>query len=178
MGNTVSITTRNGDGGLTRLYSGEEVAKDAPEMEACGDLDELGTLLGVARLHAGQPETREALLPIQRALFVVTAETATTREHVDRLAARVDRAMVESLSASDNKRNPLLSTVSMISVEGIFITSPRVMANTVKRPTTGIARSRNADCLCSSIFSMASMTRNSSSAALIRPASMCAFACW
>lgn len=93
----MSITTRNGDGGRTRLYSGEEVAKDAPEVDACGDLDELGSLLGVARVHAAQPETHRALLDLQRALFVVAAETATSQAHVDMLSVRVDESMVETL---------------------------------------------------------------------------------
>lgn len=93
----MSITTRNGDGGRTRLYSGEEVAKDAPEVEACGDLDELGSLLGVARLHVVLPETREVLLDLQRMLFIVAGEAATAHDHVDMLVVRVEEAMVEQL---------------------------------------------------------------------------------
>ena len=93
----MSITTRNGDGGRTRLYSGEEVPKDAPEVDACGELDELGTLLGLARLYACRDETQQTLLRLQRALFVVAAEVATTREHLDLLATRVDEDMVTEL---------------------------------------------------------------------------------
>ena len=92
-----SITTKAGDEGTTRLFSGEEVLKDSPRTVAYGDIDELGSLLGVARAHAQYPGISSALVEIQRSLFTVAAELATTEEQVKKLARRVDNEMVREL---------------------------------------------------------------------------------
>ena len=91
------ITTGQGDSGRTRLFSGEEVPKDAPALEALGDLDELVCLLGVARCHARRQSTRDALLALQRRLFDVGAELATSPDKAEALSARVNPESVEQL---------------------------------------------------------------------------------
>ncbi len=95
----VRITTGQGDKGFTRLFSGEEVPKDAPPLEFLGDLDELVSVLGVARLHAVQPETREAILAVQRDLFRVGSELATAPDQAALLSGRVDTESVRQLEA-------------------------------------------------------------------------------
>lgn len=75
----MSITTRTGDDGTTRLFSGERVPKTDPRLEALGDLDELVSALGVARAQALPEDLREALLVTQRELFELGAELASTR---------------------------------------------------------------------------------------------------
>lgn len=146
----MSITTRNGDGGRTRLYSGEEVAKDAPEVNACGDLDELGSLLGVARLHAARSETRQTLLDIQRALFIVAAEVATRRDRVDMLAARVDEGMVTAL---DRACTGLEARIEMPggfviaggNAAGAYLDLARAVARRCERRIIGLSRRTGMD---------------------------------
>jgi cob(I)alamin adenosyltransferase len=48
-----------GDKGMTSLLSGERVSKTHPRVEACGDLDELASMLGV--VAAGIPAEKEGL---------------------------------------------------------------------------------------------------------------------
>jgi cob(I)alamin adenosyltransferase len=72
-----SITTKVGDRGTTFLFSGEEVFKDSPRTETYGDVDELVSVLGVARCQSVQTEVRDTLLEIQRDLFLAGAELAT-----------------------------------------------------------------------------------------------------
>ncbi|MDZ4199720.1 MAG: cob(I)yrinic acid a,c-diamide adenosyltransferase [Kiritimatiellia bacterium] len=73
----MSITTRTGDQGTTMLFSGEQVSKADPRLDALGDLDEVVSLLGVARA-CGLPEPlRDAVLKLQKDLFVVGAELAS-----------------------------------------------------------------------------------------------------
>jgi cob(I)alamin adenosyltransferase len=91
------ITTGQGDKGFTRLFSGEEVPKDAPPLEALGDLDELVSVLGVARHHAVREETREAILKLQRELFKAGSELATSPDRTDSLPDRVDAPAVHRL---------------------------------------------------------------------------------
>ena len=44
------IYTRTGDGGETRLATGETTPKDNPRVEAYGDVDETNACLGLVRL--------------------------------------------------------------------------------------------------------------------------------
>ena len=104
MSNVKSITTKVGDRGTTRLFSGEEVSKNSPRLEAYGDIDELVALLGIARFHAKKIETKDALLNIQRLLFVVASELATTSQKLLKLPHRVDEIMLKGL---DDKRSQL-----------------------------------------------------------------------
>ncbi len=92
-----SITTRVGDRGTTRLFSGEEVPKSSPRVDAVGAVDEVVSLLGVARCHAARPATRACLLEIQRELFVLASEFATTPAALPRLPRRVDAGFVETM---------------------------------------------------------------------------------
>ena len=82
---------------MTRLYSGEEVSKDSPRPELAGDIDELVSALGIARSLARRPEAREAILYVQRALFVVGSELATSPEGTGLLERRADTDMVKVL---------------------------------------------------------------------------------
>lgn len=72
------IYTRAGDGGRTRLATGEEVAKWDLRVEAYGAVDETNAALGVARLHAGEERALDAILArIQNELFDLGADLAT-----------------------------------------------------------------------------------------------------
>jgi ATP:cob(I)alamin adenosyltransferase len=73
----MSITTKEGDAGETDLWSGERVAKDHPRIEACGEVDELASFLGLARLACRLGSTAEALVGLQRDLVRVGAELAS-----------------------------------------------------------------------------------------------------
>lgn len=104
-----SITTRTGDHGTTRLYSGEEVAKDSPRPAACGDLDELICVLGLARLHL-EGDPAEAVLRLQRELFAVGSEIATLPPKRDRLPQRIDADAVARL---EGRREALEAAISL-----------------------------------------------------------------
>ena len=51
--------------------------KSSPRVEAYGDVDELNSILGVARAKAGDPGVRELLRTLQNALFIVGSDLAT-----------------------------------------------------------------------------------------------------
>ena len=93
------IYTRRGDDGTTGLFYGGRVAKDAAGPEAYSTVDEAVSLLGVARAQA-EGETAEAVLAVQRDLFVVAAELATdpsNRERLEPGVSCVESAMIEQL---------------------------------------------------------------------------------
>jgi cob(I)alamin adenosyltransferase len=73
----MKIYTRTGDQGETGLFKGPRVRKDAPRIEAYGDVDELNALLGLVR-SAGLPgDVDEVIARVQHQLFSVGAELAT-----------------------------------------------------------------------------------------------------
>lgn len=72
------IYTRTGDGGLTRLANGEEVAKFDPRVEAYGAVDETNACLGLVRLHTADEPGLDAILErVQNDLFDLGADLAT-----------------------------------------------------------------------------------------------------
>lgn len=143
-----SITTKVGDKGTTFLFSGEEVFKDSPRTETYGDVDELVSVLGVARCHALQAEVRDLLLDLQRELFTVGAELATAIDHVDLLKHRIDESGLKSF---ESRRNALEARVTMPdgfiipggsgSVASAHIDHARTIARRLERKTVSLARS-------------------------------------
>ena len=97
----MKIYTKAGDEGETKLLYGDKVPKDSLAPEAYGSVDELVASIGLIRAEKELPiEVKETLLRIQRELFIVGAELATTKENRTKLKAKktlVDDAMVERI---------------------------------------------------------------------------------
>ena len=74
-----SIYTRKGDKGKTGLLTGERIEKDNPQVEAYGTVDELITVLGVAKVHSGE-RVANYIHSIQQRLFNAAAELATSHD--------------------------------------------------------------------------------------------------
>jgi cob(I)alamin adenosyltransferase len=98
----MTIYTRTGDRGETGLPDGSRTPKDAPRLEACGAIDELSALLGLARAEPLPPEIDRLVGGVQNALFTVGAELAAGdaarmslppigARHVADLEAAIDR---------------------------------------------------------------------------------------
>jgi len=74
------VYTRSGDAGETSLVDGSRVSKADPRVAAYGDVDELNSLLGIARVGLADRRLNEALGKIQNELFVVGADLASPLE--------------------------------------------------------------------------------------------------
>jgi cob(I)alamin adenosyltransferase len=80
------IYTRTGDAGETGLVTGERVSKADLRIAAYGDVDELNSVLGVARAtnrtwaagSAGRAQIDEWLRDVQNELFLVGSDLACT----------------------------------------------------------------------------------------------------
>ena len=107
-----AVATRRGDDGSTGLlFGGDRVGKDDPRVEAYGTVDEAIAALGLARAELGLKQQygvlspglaglSELILRLQRELFVVGAELATTPANRDRAEEgihRVGPAMVDEI---------------------------------------------------------------------------------
>lgn len=73
----VRIYTRRGDKGMTGIAGGERVAKTDSRIEANGTLDELNSLIGVARSYTDNPTRDEVLRNIQESLMLIMSVVAT-----------------------------------------------------------------------------------------------------
>jgi len=79
------VYTRTGDKGFTKLVGGKKVAKDAARIEAYGTIDELNSILGLARVFNDDLKDRlpaaqrldEILRRLQNELFDLGSELAT-----------------------------------------------------------------------------------------------------
>ena len=89
----MSIMTKTGDGGSTRLLFGDIVSKADLQVEAYGTIDELNAFLGLARSLCEDIETRATLEALQRETFVVGSEMATPEARLEKLKARVTPEM-------------------------------------------------------------------------------------
>ena len=74
------IYTRQGDGGQTGLLYGGRIDKDDLRCEAYGTTDEVISVLGLARASTADTEVADLILAVQRQLFVVGSELATSHE--------------------------------------------------------------------------------------------------
>lgn len=73
----MKIYTRGGDEGHTSFYGGERVAKNHPRIEAYGTVDELNSVLGLARASGGKPGLDAQLAEVQSDLFEIGAVLAS-----------------------------------------------------------------------------------------------------
>jgi len=92
----MKIYTKTGDDGETGLPGGGRVPKDAPVTQVCGTVDELNTVLGLARA-ARVPDGVDRLLDrIQSKLFDLGAEVARLGVESN-TGCRIDAADVRGL---------------------------------------------------------------------------------
>lgn len=106
----MSITTKVGDRGTTFLFSGEEVSKDCARTNAYGDVDELVSVLGVARAQATKLDIRDTVFWLQSELFIVAAELATETDALTLIKERIDEARLTQL---DDRRVALEAKIKM-----------------------------------------------------------------
>ncbi|PSH03089.1 MAG: ATP:cob(I)alamin adenosyltransferase [Acidobacteria bacterium] len=88
----MSIYTRKGDSGNTRLFSGEQVSKDDLRVQTYGTLDEFQAQLGLARSFIQDGELNCMVYAIQQDVSAACAELASNPETFSRLKRRVGRA--------------------------------------------------------------------------------------
>jgi len=114
------IVTKAGDGGKTRLATGEPVSKASPRVEAYGSVDEANSAIGVARLHTTADTLLDPILDrVQNDLFDLGADLATP--HADDLKfepLRVQESQVMRLEAEIDLLNDKLSPLTSFILPG------------------------------------------------------------
>ncbi|CAN5293997.1 cob(I)yrinic acid a,c-diamide adenosyltransferase [soil metagenome] len=126
------IYTKKGDDGSTGLlFGGDRVSKADLRTDAYGTTDEAVSALGLARASVGSEtdatEVRLAqlIVRIQRELFVVGAELATSADRRDRLTdgvSRVTADMVRALEAEIDELEGLVEQPKEFVIPGESMT--------------------------------------------------------
>ena len=80
----MSIATKTGDNGTTALMFGKRVPKTHIRVEAYGTVDELNSVLGIARASGIEPFIAEAIFSIQKELVTLMGELAVAHEDRER----------------------------------------------------------------------------------------------
>ncbi|MDQ6679056.1 MAG: cob(I)yrinic acid a,c-diamide adenosyltransferase [Acidobacteriota bacterium] len=120
------VYTRLGDTGETALAGGRRVRKDDPRIECYGTVDELNSLVGLARCTledlsaAGRPvrELAVILKRVQHELFNAGSILATLPEDVHPRQPRVTEAEVRALEQEMDKMNAELPALRSFVLPG------------------------------------------------------------
>ena len=99
------IYTRTGDQGDTALVGGRRVAKDSPRIEAYGTIDELNSIIGLARVFNAERLSKGKALrwldgvfrQLQNELFDLGSELATPEDAVYEGMHRIGESEVKAL---------------------------------------------------------------------------------
>lgn len=106
----MKIYTKTGDSGLTSLFGGGRVQKNAVRIEAYGTVDELNATIGVVRAHKPSHRIEEMLTIIQNELFVLGSDLATpqnSRVEIDRITPEMSARLESWIDELDAQLEPL-----------------------------------------------------------------------
>ena len=97
----MKIYTKTGDAGETGLFGGARVSKASLRVEAYGEVDELNSAIGWARVSSSDGDLDQLLNQIQNDLFEVGAELGSTAERKQKSAMPlIDEAQVLALETA------------------------------------------------------------------------------
>lgn len=94
----MKVYTKTGDKGTTGLYTGERIAKDSLRVEAYGTVDEITSVLGLARSQCQNSSVVSTIYAVQKLLMSAMAQLASlgsechyiTDEHIKLLEQTID----------------------------------------------------------------------------------------
>jgi len=113
----MKIYTKTGDSGETGVFAGPRVSKDSPRIEAYGTVDELNSMLGLARCEALPPECDATLLRVQDELFVLGSELACPDPSSHSIAT-IGAAHVEQLEHDIDAQQALVKPLRQFILPG------------------------------------------------------------
>jgi len=153
---TISITrvyTRTGDKGTTALVGGKRVPKDSPRIAAYGTIDELNSVLGLARVfneeRLGEGEKHrwldEVFRRLQNQLFDLGSELATPEDAIYEGMHRIGDVEVKELEALMDRCQKDLEPLKSFTLPGGgriggFLHQCRTVCRRAEREIVALAR--------------------------------------
>ncbi len=130
----MKIYTKTGDTGSTSLFSGGRVKKDHLRVEAYGTVDELNSLLGVARASSPTVQTDEWLETVQNHLFRLGSDLATPMDAKADWLVRIEAESIEWLESTIDQMTETLPALKNFILPGGCVASAHLqVARTVCR---------------------------------------------
>ncbi|HEY3083334.1 MAG TPA: cob(I)yrinic acid a,c-diamide adenosyltransferase [Chloroflexota bacterium] len=120
------VTTGGGDDGYTGLLGPGRVPKYDPRVEAFGTLDEATSALGLARAQTPIPRVGEVIRRVQRELYLLMAELATTPEAYEKLGRRIGPEQVAALEALQDELKREVEIPRAFVVPGATVSSASI----------------------------------------------------
>ena len=114
----MKIYTKTGDSGETSLFAGGRVAKHHARVEAYGTIDELNSVLGLARAAGPSKQGDEWLAIVQNQLFHLGADLATPLNAKSDWVARVSETDIDWLERSIDQMGEALAPLSNFILPG------------------------------------------------------------
>lgn len=114
----MKIYTRSGDDGTTSLFSGGRVQKHHLRVDCYGTVDELNSLIGVARAHEPTEATDAMLARVQHQLFNLGADLATPMDAKSSHVVRMDAATVTGLEEEIDRMSEALPALKYFILPG------------------------------------------------------------
>lgn len=129
----MKIYTKTGDKGETSLFGGKRLPKDDLRIEAYGTVDELNSVIGVARSLNPPKELDTILEEIQNDLFTLGADLATLKDAAPSVP-RIQSSDVSRLESHIDLIDPMLEPLrSFILPGGTQLVAALHFARTVCR---------------------------------------------
>ena len=134
----MKIYTKTGDEGLTSLFTGERIEKDSPRVAAYGEIDEINSVLAIARNFSEVPEIRQKIFEVQKILPRLMADLAS----LNRPARITDEEnLEESIDILDKNLPPLKSFVIPGDTKaGAFLDLARTVTRRAERRLQSLSR--------------------------------------
>lgn len=144
------IYTKTGDRGQTGLLSGRRVDKDDPRVAAYGDLDELGSALGLARASGLDERIAAAVVRVQEELFTLGCQLAAAENAsnpaLPRVRAEWPLAQEREIDAADEELPPLRSFILAGGCPaGAWLHLARAICRRAERSVVALARHEEVD---------------------------------
>ncbi len=103
------IYTKKGDDGTTGLLYGGRVPKDDVRTEAYGTVDEAVSALGIARAAGLVDRVASIVVRLQREMFIVGAQLATSQENQSKLREGISRVSPEMTDRAESDIDGLVA---------------------------------------------------------------------
>ncbi len=113
----MKIYTKSGDEGQTGLFAADRVGKDHPRIEACGTIDELNAVLGLARSVELPADIDSVIASVQSDLFTLGAQVAAP-DAAKITSSSVSAAEVEALEQAIDRWEQELPTLQNFILPG------------------------------------------------------------
>ena len=145
------IYTRAGDNGDTSLIGGARVSKNNIRIEACGNVDETNTIIGLA-ICSANAEINKILLIIQNDLFDLGADIANPKSE-DNGSLRIVKNQIDRLEKDIDEINSNLGELSSFVLPGgslaaSYLHLARAVCRRSERSLVKLMKSEKINILC------------------------------